>query len=77
MSSALIFVTGGSMKSYITGAILGGAYLMLFMQMWFLGREYMKDKEKYLQFKGKFLNKMEKRVQVLLFGELKLAMQYK
>lgn len=50
---------------------------MPFMQMWFLGREYMKDKEKYLWFKGKFLNKMEKRVQVLLFGELKLAMQYK
>ena len=59
------------------GGNFRGAYLMPFMQMWFLGREYMKDKEKYLWFKGKFLNKMEKRVQVLLFGELKLAMQYK
>lgn len=37
----------------------------------------MNDKEKYLWFKGKFLNKMEKRVLELLFGELKLAMQYK
>lgn len=35
MSSALIFVTGGIMKSYIMGAILGGGvpYLMPFMQM--------------------------------------------
>ena len=31
MSSALIFMTGGSMKSYITGAILGGIFNAIYI----------------------------------------------
>lgn len=35
MSSALIFMKGGSMKSYITGAILGGIFNVIYANVVF------------------------------------------
>ena len=46
MSSALIFMTGGIMKSYITGVFLGVVIFNTIYVNEFFGREYMNDKKK-------------------------------
>lgn len=46
MSSALIFMTGGIMKSYITGVFLGVVIFNTIYVNVVFGREYMNDKEK-------------------------------